>query len=58
MASNACYAAFAASEDVPILHYYGFEVLALAKRIMISQLLLKADKLDVEEFLNPLNTMF
>jgi len=51
MASNACYAAFAASEDVPILHYYGFEVLALAKRIMISQLLLKADKMDVEEFL-------
>ena len=51
MASNACYATFAAAEEVPILHYYGFEVLALAKRIMISQLLLKADKLDVEEFL-------
>ena len=51
MASNACFAAFAAAEEVPILHYYGLEVLTMAKKICISTLLLKGDKVDVEEFL-------
>ena len=51
MASNACFSVFAATEDTPILHYYGFEVLTLAKKILISSLLLKADKVDIEEFL-------
>jgi len=51
MASNACFAAFAAAEQVPIIHYYGLEVLTMAKKIMISSLLLKGDKVDVEEFL-------
>ena len=51
MASNAVYAAFNASEEIPILHYYGAEVFTMAKRILISALLLKGDKVDVEEFL-------
>ena len=51
MASNACFAAFTTSEDLPVLHYYGLEVFTMAKRIMISSLLLKGDKVDVEEFL-------
>jgi len=51
MASNSCFSAFAATEETPILHYYGFEILVLAKRVLISSLLLKADKVDVEDFL-------
>ena len=51
MDSNPCFAVFAATEEVPILHYYGFEVLTVAKKIFISSLLLKADKVDMEEFL-------
>ena len=51
MASKACFAGFAATEEVPILHYYRFEVLTVAKNFFISSLLLKADKVDVEEFL-------
>ena len=51
MASNTCFAAFAATEEVPIQHNYGFEVLTVAKKIFISSLLLKADKVDMEEFL-------
>ena len=51
MASNACLSALAAIEDVQILHYYALEVLTMAKRILISSLLLKVDKVDVEEFL-------
>ena len=51
MNSNPCFAAFAAIEEVPILHYYGLEVLTLAKKVLISSLLLKVDKVDVEEFL-------
>ena len=38
-------------EEVPIIHYYGLEVMTMAKKIMISALLLKVDKVDVEEFL-------
>ena len=51
MASNPCFAAFSAAEEIPILHYYGLEVYTMAKRILISALLLKGDKVDVEEFL-------
>jgi len=51
MASNPVYAAFSAAEEVPILHYYGQEVFTMAKKILISALLLKGDKVDVEEFL-------
>jgi len=51
MASNPCFAAFAAAEEIPILHYYGVEVFTMAKRILISALLLKGNKVDVEEFL-------
>ena len=51
MASNPCFAAFAAAEEIPILHYYGAEVFTMAKRILISALLLKGNKVDVEEFL-------
>jgi len=51
MNSNPCFAAFAAIEEVPILHYYGLEVLTFAKKVLISSLLLKVDKVDVEEFL-------
>ena len=51
MASNLCFATFAAAEQVPILHYYGLEVFAMAKKVLISALLLKADRVDVEEFL-------
>ena len=48
MASNACYSAFAATEEVQILHYYGLEVLI---QVLISSLLLKVDKVNIEEFL-------
>ena len=51
MASNPCYAAFSAAEEIPILHYYGAEVYTLAKRILILALLLKGNKVDIEEFL-------
>ena len=51
MASNACFATFAAAEDLLIIHYYGMEILTMAKKILISALLVKADKMDVEEFL-------
>ena len=51
MASNAIYAAFNTTEEIPILHYYGVEVFTMAKRILISALLLKGDKVDIEEFL-------
>ena len=51
MASNPVYAAFSAAEEVPILHYFGQEVFTMAKKILISALLLKGDKVDVEEFL-------
>ena len=51
MASNACFSIFAATEEVPIIHYYGMEVLTMAKKIMISALLHKVNKVDVEEFL-------
>ena len=51
MASNACFSIFAITEEVPIIHYYGMEVMTMAKKIMISALLLKVDKVDVEEFL-------
>ena len=51
MASNPCFAAFAPMEEMPILHYYGVEVFTMAKRVLISTLLLKGNKVDVEEFL-------
>ena len=51
MASNLCVATFAASEEPPILHYYGLQVVTPATRIMISSLVLKVEKIDVEEFL-------
>ena len=51
MASNPVFAAFSATEEIPILHYYGVEVYTMAKRILISALLLKGNKVDVEEFL-------
>ena len=51
MASNECFRTFAAAEEAPILHYYGLEIITMAKKIMISTLLLKGDKVDVEEFL-------
>ena len=51
MASNPCFAAFSTTEEIPILHYYGVEVLTMAKRVLISALLLKGNKVDVEEFL-------
>ena len=51
MASNACFSAFAAIEEVQILHFYGLEVLTMAKRVSVSNLLLKVDKVDVEDFL-------
>ena len=51
MNSNACFAAFAAIEEVPILHYYGLEVLTFAKKVLVSSLRLQVDKVDVEEFL-------
>ena len=51
MAQNLCFATFAAHEVTPILHYYGLEVVTLAKRILLSSLVLKVDRMDVEEFL-------
>jgi len=51
MASNPIFTAFNATEEIPILHYFGAEVFTLAKRILISALLLKGDKVDIEEFL-------
>ena len=51
MASNPCFAAFSAAEEIPILHYYGVEVYTMAKKILISALLLKGNKVGVEEFL-------
>ena len=51
MASNACFATVAAADDLLLIHYYGTEILTMAKKITISSLLVKADKVDVEEFL-------
>jgi len=51
MASNPCFSVFAAMEEVQILHFYGLEVLTAAKRVSVSNLLLKVDKVDVEDFL-------
>ena len=51
MASDDCSAFFSASEDVPILHYYGVEVLTMAKKISIAALGKKFSKMDIEEFL-------
>ena len=46
-----CFTAFKTAEQIPILHYYSTEVFTMVKRILISALLLKGDKVDVEEFL-------
>ena len=51
MASNPCFSVFAEMEEVQILHFYGLEVLTMAKRVSVSNLLLKVDKVDVEDFL-------
>ena len=51
MASNACFATFAAAEELQMTHHYGLAIPTLATKIMISSLLIKADKLDVEGFL-------
>jgi len=45
------FSAFAAIEQDQILHFYGLEVLTMAKRVSISNLLLRVDKVDVEDFL-------
>ena len=51
MSSNAINEMIAASSDVPILHFYGLEIITLAKRINISSLKLKGSKMDIEEWL-------
>ena len=51
MASNVINEMYSAAADVPILHYYGLEVITMAKRINISSLKLKGSKMDIEEWL-------
>ena len=51
MASDECISSFAAAELTPILHYYGMEILTMAKRINIAAWGLKHSKMDIEEFL-------
>ena len=51
MASNACITTFAVAEEVQMTHSYRLKTLTLATEIMISSLLVKADKMDVVKVL-------
>ena len=51
MAASIINETFAATPDVPILHFYGLELISMAKRININSLKLKGSKMDIEEWL-------